>query len=242
MIGAALLWWLSCAAVLKCGVQPEELHQKSNYDMHAHYPVQSITARLMRLGSRARTNMPVRRPQQQQQQQHPDGEEDDDAAIKALEDESLSDDIEDDHPLEIECDNEHRDDRTCCQKLCFDYRVTERSRCQKIRFWLFRTCIVVMMVIYLFICVVKLASFMEDTNAAKAPDTSYNFITDVVCGYDPLDTSRPFREFATKEEALLANYSVAHCGSCGVCSNPYDIRRYVETRETVADSAKKCGT
>ena len=34
---------------------------------------------------------------------------------------------------------------------------------------------------------------------------------------------------------------MAHCGECGYCSNPHDIITYVETRKTIAKSAKKCG-
>lgn len=93
---------------------------------------------------------------------------------------------------------------------------------------------------YLFIDVVLLGSYFEDRNAAKAPDTSYNFIVDEVCAFHPLDPTLPFETFETKAAAKQAGYVVAHCGACGQCSNPYDIQKYVDTRKTVAQSAKKC--
>jgi hypothetical protein len=94
--------------------------------------------------------------------------------------------------------------------------------------------------IYVLVIVVMVGAYFENKNAAKAPDTSYNFLTDVVCGYHPLDSSRPFETFDNTTQAQNAGYEVAHCGGCGECSNPPDIEKYVETRKTVADSAKKC--
>ena len=87
----------------------------------------------------------------------------------------------------------------------------------------------------------KIGSRVENTNAAKAPDTSYNFITEVVCGIHLQDPSGPLVTFPTKQDAIDAGYQVAHCGACGQCSNVEDIKIYVDTRETIAKTSKKCG-
>jgi hypothetical protein len=91
-----------------------------------------------------------------------------------------------------------------------------------------------------FLVVILIGSRGENTTAAKAPDTTINFITDVVCAFDPVDQFQPFETFPTKAEAENVGYEVAHCGDCGVCSNPADIETYVETRTHIANLAKEC--
>jgi hypothetical protein len=88
---------------------------------------------------------------------------------------------------------------------------------------------------------VLLGSYFENRNAFRAPDTSYNFITDVVCAFDP-HNNNDFQTFESRDLAHLAGYQVAHCGACGECSNPTDIHTYVDTRTTIADSAKNCAS
>eukprot|EP00934_Nitzschia_sp_Nitz4_P000075 Nitzschia sp. Nitz4//scaffold49_size126201//79543//81405//NITZ4_003650-RA/size126201-snap-gene-0.53-mRNA-1//1//CDS//3329553173//75//frame0 len=104
-----------------------------------------------------------------------------------------------------------------------------------------RYLLVVVVGCFMFLTASLLGSYFENRNAARAPDTSYNFITDVVCAFHPLDASLPFQSFNSTDEATIAGYVVAHCGECGECSNPLDIETYVATRQTVANSAKSCG-
>ncbi len=89
----------------------------------------------------------------------------------------------------------------------------------------------------LFVIFVLIASYVENKRAAMAPDTSYNFITDVVCAFDQ---SGAFETFDTAQQAQQAGCTIAHCGACGDCSNPSDIEVFVETRKTLAHQAKKC--
>jgi hypothetical protein len=86
-----------------------------------------------------------------------------------------------------------------------------------------------------------IGSRAENLNAQEAPDTSPYFITDVVCAYDPTDSSSPFVTFPSKQAAQDEGWVVAHCGACGFCSNMADIKTYVDTRKTIASSAKQCG-
>jgi hypothetical protein len=119
--------------------------------------------------------------------------------------------------------------------------VIPRNRSEIFGFWTFRVSLGLLVIIWVFVILLMLGSRIENTNAAKAPDTSYNFITDVVCAFNASDPSAPFETFPSKEEATDQGYLVAHCGACGYCSNPSDILRYVETRKTVAKMAKQCG-
>jgi hypothetical protein len=131
--------------------------------------------------------------------------------------------------------------RTRFQKICCDYRVTKRTRLEVWCFWLFRVAIVVIILIYLFILIMFIGSRVENTNAERAPDTTPNFILDPVCAFNPDDPLQTFQTFPTAQDANAANLTIAHCGPCAFCSNFEDIKTYVETRKTVAASAKQCG-
>jgi len=98
-------------------------------------------------------------------------------------------------------------------------------------------CWSIVSVVEIGVLVVLLGAYVENKQAAMAPDTSYNFVTDAVCAFDPTGS---YETFESAEKAVQAGYTVAHCGSCGECSNPSDIQRFVETRKTVADQAKQC--
>mmetsp|Transcript_14002 Transcript_14002/g.30489 ORF Transcript_14002/g.30489 Transcript_14002/m.30489 type:complete len:544 (-) Transcript_14002:338-1969(-) len=60
-----------------------------------------------------------------------------------------------------------------------------------------------------------------------------------VCGFD--EKCGDIHEFDSKAEAHLANYTVAHCGTCSSCSTWNDMELQYSTRKTLAESAQKCG-
>lgn len=97
-----------------------------------------------------------------------------------------------------------------------------------------------LLVIYVFLVIVMVGAFVENSNAATAPDTSHNFVVDTVCAVNPLDPNETYVTFVNKRHATEAGYEVVHCGECARCSNPQDIETYVKTRKTVAKSAKRC--
>jgi hypothetical protein len=68
--------------------------------------------------------------------------------------------------------NEGPDKRSCCQKWCCDYKVTDRSRKEKWAFWSFRVALGILVVIYVFLIILLIGSRGENTTAAKEPDTS----------------------------------------------------------------------
>lgn len=220
---ASGLWLVAAATVVQFGVQPPIICQEgTSMEIFGHYPRNSLISRAMSLKQRMATR--VKRT----------------AAYVSKVGRSTVDSVDD---VETEDDQEHEpeDPRTSCQKACWDFRVTPRSRKEKRAFWCFRGMLGVLIGTYTFLVSILIGTRVESTNAAKAPDTSMNFITDVVCSFDALDPFQPFKTFLTKEASVAAGYQVAHCGECGDCSNPYDIQKYVETRETIAKSAKNCG-
>ena len=137
--------------------------------------------------------------------------------------------------------NDLEDERSRCQKCCCDFRIAPRSRKEKIMFWSFRTVLGFGFVIYGLFIFMLIGSRVENTNAAKREETTPYFTTPWVCAFNPQDPYQPFESFPTQEDAHAQNWTIAHCGECGQCSNPYDIRRYVETRKSIAHSSKRCG-
>jgi hypothetical protein len=264
MIGAGILWGITAIAVLKCGVQPEILKQnEKTLQTNAFYPRHSITSRMVTTaGSFADSttakgraiaettkkvllNSPFKRASTSFDDNSnygdaPETPPNNNGSCGA-EGDGASNPVGDNDLALPETPDEGKDTRSCCKKICFDYRVTPRTLKEQCMYWSFRMVLVFFLVIYTFFIVLKLGSFNENFDAALAPDTSYNFILDDVCAFNPLDSNAPFVSYPTKQDALDAGYIVAHCGKCGQCSNPFDIQRYVETRKTIARTAKKCG-
>jgi hypothetical protein len=98
----------------------------------------------------------------------------------------------------------------------------------------------ILILLYLFVVVLMIGAYVENANAAQAPDTKYNFVLETVCAFNPLDPAASYVTFEHKQEAIEAGFAVLHCGACAQCSNPDDIAKYVTTRKTVAKSAKRC--
>jgi len=212
MIGSSFLWLFAAMAVLKFGVQPD-LQEDGTHRHFAHYPRTSIRTRTFNAGTTLKQMAQIIR------------------RGFCREGSIVTDEARD----------ELLDERSCIQKACCDYRITPRSRGERFGFWCFRIGMGLLVFIYIFLITVQMGANRESTSAAKAPSTLKLFTTPEVCAYDASDTTNPFITFPSKEAAVLANYTVAHCGSCGYCSNPQDIRTYVDTRETIAKTAKLCG-
>jgi len=241
MCAAAGLWLAAAVAVLKFGIQPEEPLQKDDTHKHyAHYPKHSITSRMLLAANRAgrlRRNWPREEEMaaRNSAELNAIAEVENQSEITAVgmhERAVTPEDAESKEKDECE-ETQIPDTRSCCQKLCFDYRVTPRSPRQKRSFWCFRITLGFLICVYILFIVIKWGSLSESTKAAKAPDTTKYFTAVEVCAYDAEDTMKPFVTFSSKEAAVASNYTVAHCGSCGECSNAQDVRTYVDTRQTV---------
>eukprot|EP00522_Entomoneis_paludosa_P009682 CAMPEP_0172448272 /NCGR_PEP_ID=MMETSP1065-20121228/7317_1 /TAXON_ID=265537 /ORGANISM="Amphiprora paludosa, Strain CCMP125" /LENGTH=449 /DNA_ID=CAMNT_0013199715 /DNA_START=337 /DNA_END=1686 /DNA_ORIENTATION=+ len=169
-------------------------------------------------------------------------EEHEDSNVPDLGDSNVNHDRElDTNEIDEENIEPLEDKRGCMQKWCCDYRIAPRTRREKWYFWTLRMVLGFMILFYVFFNFMMIGSRIENTQAAKRPDTSKYFLTQEVCAYNPSDPFQPFITFDTKEEARLANMTIAHCGNCGQCSNPQDIVAYVETRKTIAKKSKACG-
>jgi hypothetical protein len=223
MMVAAFFWLVTAVATFKIGVQPKEIMENPRKVglQYSGYSRASITTRVFSF-AQAVANA-GRKKEVRVKRKHTD-------------DTDMDFDIDENNIEEDETWHQ-----TWCQKLCCDFRVTERSRKQRWQFWSFRTMLGFIVGMYIFLLIILIGSRVENRRAEQAPDTSGFFITDVVCAFDEADTSTPPKTYATADAAHLAGLTVAHCGACASCSNLPDIETYVETRETIAKSAKKCG-
>jgi hypothetical protein len=147
---------------------------------------------------------------------------------------SLDDDDDDD-------DDQHFQ-QTCCQKICCDFRVTERTRKEKTLFWCFRLALVALYVVFALAVVILIGSRYENGEAERSPSTVPNFITNITCAFNPNNTNAPFVTYPTPEAAKADGMAVAHCGPCGDCSNMEDIETFLTTRKTITADLKKCGS
>jgi hypothetical protein len=138
-------------------------------------------------------------------------------------------------------DEEDDFQRTFCQKICCDFRETEKTRKEKTLFWCFRFAFVAVYALFVFAVVILVASRYENGEAERSPSTTPSFVTNVTCAFNPLDKSAPFMTYMTPEAAAMDNMVIAHCGPCGYCSNMEDIKAFVMTRETAVIELKKCG-
>lgn len=215
MVVASMFWFLTAFATQKYGVQPEEIYRDPEIrdSMYAHFPHESITTRAIQ-------SVPK--------------------AVKWIQSAYTWGNVVDENRSDVAIDHgKPTSSRNCAQRLCCDYRIKKRSRKGNCLYWLFRVALTFLILIYTLIIVLMIGSRIENRNAEKAPDTSPYFILDPVCGLNQMDET--FQTFATADQAREAGYLVAHCGECAFCSNMPDVKTYVETRKTIAISAKSCG-
>ena len=215
----AIAWLLAGLAVFKFGVQPEDFETRESARFGG-YRQQSITTRFLESLAEAKKQAADLRKIM---------------TMKRNEDlQKLLDDDDDD-------DNGNYFQRTCCQKLCCDFRVTERTKKEKTLFWCFRFALVALYTVFAIAVVLLIGSRNENGKAERSPSTSPNFITNVTCAFNPLDPSAPFVTYMTPEAAKKDGMVVAHCGPCAYCSNIDDIKTYLMTRSFITIQAKKCG-
>jgi hypothetical protein len=264
-ICAGFLWGTTAIAVLKCGVQPKVKQNGETLQTNVYHPRRAISSHIVITAGTGSfkdattakgraiaetTEKAIQSSLSKSASVSFDDNSNHGNALEALfnnngssgtEGDGASNPLGDNDLARAEAVDEEKNIRSRCKKICFDYRVTPRTRKEQCMYWSFRMLLLFFLVIYAFFIVLMLGSFKENFDAALAPDTSYNFILNDVCAFNSLDSKEPFISYTSKQDALDAGYIVAHCGKCGHCSNPFDIRQYVETRKTIARTAKKCG-
>jgi hypothetical protein len=76
-------------------------------------------------------------------------------------------------------------------------------------------------------------------NFHRVHETLYGQINEgPVCAWDKLGGN--IDTFSSKEDALKAGYTIAHCGACGQCSSWHDLRLQYTTRKYLAKEAFRC--
>lgn len=235
MIVAAVFYIASAAATLIYGIQPEILRMNFTRSLYGNFRSQSIVSRIQHLFERPT-------PEVKGTADCQDGVSANKvttAETNTTEHEGVTTD-----EVELPLDPEQilgGTKRYFCQKLCCDFRVKPRTRREKILFWTYRALLCFAFIIYGFMIVLMVGSRVENTRAAKSPSTTMYFTEPQVCAFNPIDPQQPFQSFPNREAAVAADWTVAHCGECGKCSNPHDIIIYVETRNTISVTAQTCG-
>lgn len=78
-------------------------------------------------------------------------------------------------------------------------------------------------------------------NFHKVHETLYESINvGPVCAWEGDVGSGKISTFASKDEALAAGYTIAHCGACGQCSSWQDLRLQYTTRSYLAQESFRC--
>jgi hypothetical protein len=255
MIFGGALWGVAAVAVLRYGIQPDEIIVNQRMlRITDHYSRESITTRIATSVEKTtaqskalakKTKEIVTSPFKRNSSSFDDNSNEVGAPQSASDEVGLASSAEMHDtipPMDAIGEEKEPDNRSPIKKLCCDYRITPRTRREECWFWTFRSSLFSLVVMYTFFIVLKLGSFNENWDAALAPDTSYNFVLDDVCAFNTSSPFEPFMSYPTKQDAVDDGLVVAHCGKCGACSNPADIQTYVETRKTIARTAKKCGS
>jgi len=251
VILASTLWLLASLATLRLGVQPDRLYIVRPPEQFANYARESITTRMKNFASpKAKTDS----KSSVVSSKTPSADDPDDDQLDTRPDSDTNERLPEEEVPPSRSTSRGDDDeeetngwsraveRTRCQKCCCDHRIVSRTRNEKLLFWSFRCTLGFIVGLYTFLVAIMIGSRAENLNAQEAPSTSPYFITDLVCAFNPLDTAEPFQTFSSKQDAETIGWKVAHCGACGFCSNMPDIETYVETRKTIAKSAKQCGS
>jgi hypothetical protein len=84
--------------------------------------------------------------------------------------------------------------------------------------------------------IILIGAYTEKRAFAHAVPTSDLYETSNVCGMN-MDS---FSTFPLVQEAHIDGFKVAHCGSCGQCSNRQDIDIQVDTADTLTADSTKC--
>ncbi|KAL7461511.1 hypothetical protein ACHAXS_001929, partial [Conticribra weissflogii] len=115
---------------------------------------------------------------------------------------------------------------------------------KKILILIFRTLVIVVNLFAIYVALVAcVATIQIKGTKALLPAVHKavyeNMDYEEVCAFD--EKGGLIQQFGGREEAHLANYSVAHCGECGYCSNWNDLELQYSTRNNLAEQAQECG-
>ena len=90
--------------------------------------------------------------------------------------------------------------------------------------------------VVLLLLVLWLGAEYQESKVRQAGDTLHLYQQEQVCALSSKNGTLSLDTRDSDEEASF----VAHCGACGACSNPHDIRLYDETKNTLYDDTVQC--
>jgi len=109
--------------------------------------------------------------------------------------------------------------------------------------WVYRVIVTMSFFTVLLVCIVLVGARIEKRAYDLAPSTLSYYTTPNVCAMRESTSTNPQVDFSTfpiAHEAHLDGYKVAHCGSCGKCSNLHDIDIQAETTNTLTADSTAC--
>mmetsp|Transcript_5713 Transcript_5713/g.13886 ORF Transcript_5713/g.13886 Transcript_5713/m.13886 type:complete len:576 (+) Transcript_5713:184-1911(+) len=118
--------------------------------------------------------------------------------------------------------------------------------------WSWKTWVVLKRVLWyalsgllLYMTIVNIGSTQQQSKARDALGPAWEFLypenyqTGPMCGWNETTPNADIRTFTSLQAVYDANYTVAHCGACGDCSNWNDLRIQWTTRSELAAISKK---
>lgn len=145
----------------------------------------------------------------------------------------FDDDLDETKPLNRKVQDD--DDSTTPTSIMDDSDSRSRERSWIFRRF-FRTLCSVLFLALLLVCLILIGAKLEKRAYDRAPSTMALYKTSDVCGMN----TDSFNTFPIAHEAHVDGYKVAHCGSCGQCSNLHDIDIQAATTETLTADSTKC--
>lgn len=107
--------------------------------------------------------------------------------------------------------------------------------------WVLNTLVFVLALASVIVCTILIGARIEKRHFHNAPSTLTFYSTPDVCAMKNILSDNPdFSTFPKAQEAHLDGYKVAHCGSCGHCSNLHDIDIQAKTTNTLTTDSTKC--
>lgn len=146
---------------------------------------------------------------------------------------SILDDGDETKPLSRKC--QHDDDSSEGTPIMDDYNSRSRERSLIFRQF-FRALGSFFLLAVLLVCLILIGATLEKRAYDLAPSTHTLYNSSDVCGMN----TDSFSTFPIAHEAHVDGYKVAHCGSCGQCSNLHDIDIQAATTETLTADSTKC--
>jgi len=137
--------------------------------------------------------------------------------------------------------------RTCPLACIHTSKANKGSAAVRLKIFLKWTIWFVGALCSLYVTVINIGGMYQYRASSKhfeaVDDILYNHMNDGdVCGFNESGTEGPpiVITFSNAEEAIASNFTIAHCGKCGACSNPPNLKLEWTTRHQLAELSQNC--